>query len=534
TPDGIEAILRTSFAQILGATHGVTGDMLWVQSLVLSFESYGSVANFGMNLRATIPRIPVDNVPGNQTAAGNQRDFAELSKRGRQIANGLAALDRLINEQGSSLGSEGANNRAKAFGYFTLGLANGELALMYDSVATPTVAYGSADSIAAEAIPPLVGYAEAMTTALAQLDTAILVAESGDFDDLDDSWLRLTGDNNVTRDDFVRIVRSTRARLRAGVARTPAERAQGTLAPGAEGSALVDWNLVLADAQNGITGLADSIGVVLDLNDNEGWGVDWLDQLAVYSGWHMMPPPIIGMADTSGNYRTWLAQPIGSKAQFLIHTPDTRFPAGADRATQQENSPSSSDVLPDVYFNNRDAGDDTPGAEWANSPYDFARFRNYRRENETGPWVWMAKTEIDMLAAEALIRLGRATEALPLVNASRTQHGLAPFTSATGPAPLHSSSPISCVPLIPDPETVTAEMVATGVKCGDLFEAMKWEKRMETAMTGYAQWFLDSRGWGDLAEGTTYMWPVPFQEMQSREKPFYNSPWQAPRGTYGF
>ena len=63
---------------------------------------------------------------------------------------------------------------------------------------------------------------------------------------------------------------------------------------------------------------------------------------------------------------------------------------------------------------------------------------------------------------------------------------------------------------------------------------MKWEKRMETAQTGYAQWYIDSRGWGDLAEGTTYMYPVPFQEMQARQKEFYNSVWQAPLGTYGF
>lgn len=527
TPDGIEAILRTSFSQILGATHGsITA--LWVQTQVLALESYGSVANYGMNLRATIPRIPVDNVPGNQTAAGNHRDFAELSKRGRQIANGLAALDRLL-ESGSSLGSEGANNRAKAFGYFSLGLANGELSLMYDSVAVSTVAYGSPDSIAVQAIPPLVGYAEGMVTALAQLDSAIATAESGDFEELDDDWLRRSGEDTYSRDDFIALVHSTKARLRAGVARTPAERAQGTLAAGAEGSALVDWNLVVADAEAGITE-----NLTLDLSDNEGWGVDWLDQLAVYSGWHMMPPPIIGMADTSGNYRTWLAQPISGKTQFLIHTPDTRFPPGATREEQMENSPTSDAVLPEIYFVARDPGDDTPGAEWANSPYDFTRFRNYRAANEIGPWIWMSKIEVDMLRAEGLMRLGRDADAMAIINASRTANGLAAFTDPAGRAPAQGSGPLTCAPQIPDASTSTGAMVATGVVCGDLFEAMKWEKRMETLMTGYAQWFIDSRGWGDLPAGTTYMWPVPFQEMQSREKPFYNSPWQASSGTYGF
>jgi hypothetical protein len=538
TPDGIEAILSNSFNQILGATHAVTGDMLWTQSQSLSFESYGSVANFGMNLRATIPRIPVDNVPGNQTAAGNYRDFSALSQRGRQVANAIAALDRLV-EAGTDLGSVGENNRARAFGFFTLGLANGELSLMYDSVAVSNPAYGSPDSLAVPpngAIPPLVGYAEGMVQALAQLDSAIAIATSASataadgFEPLDDTWFRSNEEGTVSRTDFVRIVRSTKARLRAGVARTPAERAQGTLAAGGEGSALVDWNLVLADGAAGITS-----SVVLSLDANEGWGVPWLNQLAVYSGWHMMPPPILGMADTSGNYRTWLAQPIAGKQQFLIHTPDNRFPKGATRAAQNSASPTSSAVLPSIYFRNRPEGSDTPGAEWANSPYDLTRFRSYRTASSTGPWVWMAKTEIDMLQAEALIRLNRAPEAMALVNASRTSKGLPAFTSATGTAPAHpGGSALSCVPQVPAAPATGPQLVAPTAVCGNLLEAMKWEKRMETLMTGYAQWFIDSRGWGDLPEGTTYMWPVPFQEMLARGSTFYNSSWQAPRGTYGF
>ena len=537
TPDGIEAILRTSFAQILGATHAAN-DALWLQSQVLSFESYGSVANFGMNLRATIPRTPVDNVPGNQTAAGNARDWEELSKRGRQIANGIAALDRLTGA-GLTLSNDAADNRARAFGFFSLGLANGQLSLMYDSVATPTAAYGHLDSLQASAVPPLVGYAEGMTTALAQLDSALAIANSvsnAQFAELDNTWLRGM-DAPYTRTDFIRIVRSTKARLRAAVARTPAERAQGTLAAGSEGSALVDWNLVLADAENGI-----QEDVVLDLDATGGWSVSWLNQLAVYSGWHMMPPPIIGMADTSGNYRTWLAQPISGKLQFLIHTPDTRFPRDSSNTTnvnrlrdqQQAASPTSSARLPDVYFRNRDEGDDTPGAEWANSPYDFVRFRAYRTESSKGPWIWMAKAEIDMLRAEALIRLGRAGEAMTIVNASRTANGLPAFTDPNGRAPSHpGGGPNTCVPQVPRPGT--ASLVTTEWQCGDLLEAMKYEKRLETLMTGYAQWFLDARGWGDLPEGSTYMWPVPFTEMQSRQSDYIlTSPWQAARGTYGF
>ena len=516
TPDGIEAILRTSYAQILNATNGVSIDNIWLQTLVYSFESYGSVANGGMSQRAALPRTPLDNTPGNQTATGNFRDFAELSKRGRQIANGIAALDRLI-ANSSTLGSPAADARARSFGFFSLALANGELSLMYDSVAVSTPAYGTTDSIAAQAVPPLVGYMDGMAVALSQLDSAEAIATASASFELPADWLR-TVDAPTPRDRFVRIIRSTRARLRAGVARTPEERAA------------VDWSKVEADAAAGI-----QEDVVLDLNATAGWGVPWLNQLAVYAGWHMMPPPIIGMADTSGAYAAWLGQPIGSRQQFNIRTPDTRFPSdnlGAAsptvvRAAQQANSPVATDVLPSVYFMNRVEGDDTPGDAWANSPYDFVRFRSYRTNSSKGPWIWMAKVEIDMLRAEALMRLGRAAEAVELINASRTAHGLPPFADGSTmdtPAP----GGASCVPQVP-----VGPSFQTTV-CGNLFEAMKWEKRLETLMTGYAQWFLDSRGWGDLPQGTPLMWPVPYQEMDARAKTSYNSQVHAPLGTYGF
>jgi hypothetical protein len=125
-----------------------------------------------------------------------------------------------------------------------------------------------------------------------------------------------------------------------------------------------------------------------------------------------------------------------------------------------------------------------------------------------------------MLEAEALIRTGNAPAAMAVVNASRVQHGLAAFTDPAGLAP-------DCVPTLPNGT------------CGTLLEAMKYEKRMETQLTGYMQWFVDSRGWGDLIAGTVLHWPVPYQEMDTRNQAFYNMPGTgtlpaAGTGTYGF
>jgi hypothetical protein len=63
---------------------------------------------------------------------------------------------------------------------------------------------------------------------------------------------------------------------------------------------------------------------------------------------------------------------------------------------------------------------------------------------------------------------------------------------------------------------------------------MKYEKRMETAFTGFLVWFADGRGWGDLVTGTPVEWPVPYQEMQSRYTAYYNGTKVAAKGTYGF
>ena len=79
----------------------------------------------------------------------------------------------------------------------------------------------------------------------------------------------------------------------------------------------------------------------------------------------------------------------------------------------------------------------------------------------------------------------------------------------------------------------------TSAVCGNIMEAMKWEYRMETAFTGYGMWYFAGRGWGDLPLGTALHIPVPYQEMDARQQPFYNLGGAggvagAPRGNYGY
>jgi hypothetical protein len=98
----------------------------------------------------------------------------------------------------------------------------------------------------------------------------------------------------------------------------------------------------------------------------------------------------------------------------------------------------------------------------------------------------------------------------------------------TDQVPNSSATALDCVPRVPQPPAYNT------TACGSIFEAMKWEKRVETNLAGYAQWFIDSRGWGDLVVGTPLEWPVPYQELFARGKASYTTSARAAAGTYGF
>jgi hypothetical protein len=506
TPAGIQQVISKSFQGVFQGQYASL-DALMPQAMNSSGESSASVANAGMGLRTGIPRQLIDNQLGNQTFAGNFRDFSFFTRFARQASNGIKAL-RGLNQ------SEALTARPRALGFFLIGYSQGYIAMMYDSAAV--IRPDTVDETKLE------GPAAVMANAILMLDSAIAIANSPAFGTANIPGTDLINGTALSPARFVQVARSYRARFRAGVARTPAERAA------------VDWVQVEADAAAGIT--AD---LTVALDRTIGWTIDGtIGQLAVFGGWHQMPLLYAGMADTTGGYNAYIA--VGSFATgrtgFLMQTPDNRWPKGATRAAQQSfQAPTV--PAPGVYFRNRPSGEDINdnGNPWANSNYDHFRWRFINDANGVGTWTLMSFREIAMLRAEALIRLNRIGDALPLINASRTANGLpaipAGATATTQVPGGTTANPViggsSCVPRVPVSATTTA--------CGTVLEAMKWEKRMESAFTGYSQWFIDGRGWGDLVPGTPLEWPVPIQEINSRGKTAYNGQRrQAATNTYFF
>src|SRR5438445_63219 len=514
----LENLLGNTYAMVHSGTLGgavlKTGDSpndgLQPQLLTMGMESVSALANFAMGPRSAIPRNQIDNSINGQGNVGNLRDFFVEHSAARLATLALARLQVL-----RSLGSVTRDRRARAFGRFVQGVGLGNLALAYDSAAVLT------EDNASDAEVPLASHDSVMRAALADLDDAITIAgtvgTSSDGFPLPANWLN-QATASITQTLFIQLVHSYKARFLAGVARTPTERA------------LVNWPQVIAEANLGITSDFNIL-----MSPTNGWDVAWpLQHYATGSAsWHQMSQFFMGMADTSGGYDTWLLLAPASRAPFLVVTPDKRFPQGTTRTAQNSDSQPAS-FASTRYFRNRPPSSDAPGDPLQISMYDFRRSFGFFSSTRNGPYPFMPAAEIRLLAAGGYLRTGAIKRGVKLINVSRVAKGglppldlLATDTSATVPGAS------SCVPRVPD-----AAQGYHRTKCGNLWDALKWEYRMETAFTGYGMWYFAARGWGDLPQGTALDWPVPYQELQVRQVPIYGIggvglPGGSGQGNYG-
>ncbi|MEP7247114.1 MAG: hypothetical protein ABI885_25990 [Gammaproteobacteria bacterium] len=501
TPGDAEALISSYYKRWYTGVYSSTTDLEGMAN-IFGMMNYSSLANNCQNSHAPFTNASNGNSPGNVCAGEQSRIYFVLGEVNRVAANLLTEMDKTDGKL--DFGTVARNARARAFAEFLRGISIGYIALVHDSVAVVSSGQKGDDP------GKLVSYSVAMDSAYAALQRAIDAASpatstSDDGFPIPTTWIPSV--NPTSSAEFVRLVRSYRARLRANVARTAAERAAA------------NWSLIIADAQNGFT--ADHQIVTTSTFST----MSWRKQYESFGLWHQMPPFIIGMADVSGSYAAWLAQPLGDRGSgnngFFMVTPDLRWPQGGNRAAQQADFAASSCAgvaqTCKRYFVNRIAGNDQfAGLAFGSSNYDFVRFHSWVTKGDAGsggqgPVTVFAKAELDLLAAEGFIRTGQYASAAPLINATRTANGLPAITvfDGTTPVPGTSGNTGSCVPKVP-------MGAGNALICGNMMEAMKWEKRMETAYVAYMPWFLDNRGWGDLAQDTPLFWAVPYQDLQAR------------------
>ncbi|UCC84141.1 MAG: hypothetical protein JSW46_04200 [Gemmatimonadota bacterium] len=484
TASDIESLIAGSMKQWSDGAHWYEGSSFFLSSA--SFQSSAPWNNAGMVPYSWIPRPEIQNNTADTDYQNVSWWWYQYYKAIAQVWAGLRAFEdtAVTNELGRD------TLTAMAFGKFVQGLAHGSLALQYDQGFIVDETVELFDEAGNPIEQTLVPYGDMMTAALGYFDQAIALAEQGAFT-VPSSWMSVS----VSSDLLVQIAHSMKARYRAAVARNPTERDA------------VRWDLVIADVNEGVT---------------EDWIFGWapwdfdafsndLHNYYRYAGWQQLTYFILGMADQSGNYQTWLSLPLldrvpavstGGPIDVLIITPDLRFPQGATVDEQRDDCPlevgyceSKGKLYAVPHHALANQWQKPERQRWRWSYYWSVVPYNIRWVDDgLAPEITMA--EMDLLVAEGLYRQGDLAGAANIINQTRVPAGLN-ATDATG---LNTS----CVPKLPDES------------CGDLFEMLKWEKRLLTQFMGLHSipWYYDGRGWGDLYVGTWEQFPVPCGEME--------------------
>jgi hypothetical protein len=316
-------------------------------------------------------------------------------------------------------------------------------------------------------------YKEVVSNAIVQLRGVIADSRATADFTFPIAWINTRA---ITRDELIRICQSYIVRAQIYSARSPEERAA------------VNWSGVLA--------LLDS-GIVRDFAQQADPAITATASVYIDNSYAQNTVRInnrlIGPADTSGVYQSWLAKGIATRAAITITTPDRRIHGAAGntavgtRFTRLATTMSSS----------------------ANGSYLLSAYRSNRYLNsaaDSGKKAlvnFMTLDEMKFIKAEALYRLNRGAEAAALINPTRLAAGLKP-ADANGPP-----AGRDCVPRKDDGT------------CGSLFDAIQYEKRIELyPLEGDLAWF-DQRGWGKLLPGTPVSLPVSGRELLTLGFPYY-------------
>lgn len=418
---------------------------------------------------ATEPRLPVNNRDNvncatryafwtpYEAAAGARESFLGIQTNGLKFGTINAATPN---------GADTPNR--KLFAKFIIATAQLKLALTNDSAyVTDSITPGyNQSNVTLQAWP------EVLANAKAQLRIIIAEAKAGpDF-----TWPALfINGRAISRDELVRVVYSMLVQADVYSPRNVAERNA------------VNWSAVLARLDSGIT---RDFGFQAD-PAIAGTASTYINN-SFAQNTVRISNKLLGPADTSGQYQLWISRPIANRTAFTITTPDRRIHGATNTVAGTRFTRVTATM-----------GSAANGA-YLTSSYRSTRYLNTAADSGNRAFVQViGLDEMKFIRAEALFRVGRATDAAALINPTRVAAGLRPVDANGPPAGR------DCVPK------------TDAGACGTLFDAIQYEKRIELYPTqGDITWF-DARGWGKLVPGTPFHLPVSGRELISRGLPYY-------------
>jgi hypothetical protein len=467
--ENLEAALIGSWRAFWGVSQGARTNGVYPVKQISVWGNELTTAdadNSGLNVTQE-PRVAIDN--RDQGGWTNRKPWYDLYESMSTAREAYQAIEGGLKVGPVTAAAPNGLNtqRAKIFAKFVIALDNLYLALLFDK-GFPADEKTDIATYQYELKP----YTEMAAVAIRLLRETIAEAKAGENFTLPTTFIN---GQTITRDDLVRIMYSYLVRAEVYMPRTPTERAA------------VNWALVLAQLDSGITKNFSqqaelTIGATLS---------------SYYQYSHLQTNGrtnnrLVGPADTSGEYQRWLARPLGERNQITIVTPDRRIHGATPTTAGKYFAYLPNQTMPT-----------------ANGTYTHSRYRNIKyliptnNYHQTGLITTMSVDEMKFIRAEALWRLGRFDEAAALINPTRVANNLKPVTASGPPAGA------DCVPR------------KDNGACGDLFDAIQYEKRIELFPTEAIIAYADARGWGKLLPGTPMHMPVHGRELETLGLPYY-------------
>jgi hypothetical protein len=310
--------------------------------------------------------------------------------------------------------------------------------------------------------------------------------------------------------EIIQLAHTMIARILIYSARTPADRAA------------LDWNKILFHTERGLStydwGPVLESGVVTDPSylarlSNTGTGSFRAHYL------------LIGPADQSGGYQEWIAvEPRDEADRFIIETPDRRIlgatPVPVSATTGNPTSTTANPITNEhhgAYFRYVTAagGYSTLVGLQHRSWYGWWRRINEQNlvsppaHSEQGHFQKATVDENRLYMAEALLRLNRVEEAVDLINVTRTRgHTVGTIVYESNLPPLEADGTVpevdgACVPR------------RTNGDCGDVWDALMYERDIELVGIEPTRSWMDRRGFGQLRDGVWTQLPVPARYLTS-------------------
>jgi hypothetical protein len=496
SPADVQALVSSTFRTFFNTTEGSNA----IPMSTMADEFSSAFFDFGALELSQEPRATFNPRSPNSGHSGVFQDYY-------RIIAGVNTAFRAIDEGNLVIRQSGADvtPRLRAFGKFMQGLSHGQAALMFDQgyVSSETLDF---ESLSTEQVSALIRpYREVMDTAIVELKAALALTQGNTFTlpSTVAEWIPGVAMSNT---EFAKLINSYIARYMAYLPRTVAERAA------------VNWGEVLTRINAGITTDFAPVGTT-EIMSSTYKNRTARQRTTIPSDFMRVDMLIIGPADQSQNWVNWMNTPVATRTNFRATVVDTRIdnvavwnrstnswqgpvPSNCSNVPTPSSGTVSSCGLYTGYHQNVAFYNDGRGL-YLKSNYFFHRWGR-GTQWESGPIPIMTVTEMDLLKAEALIRLNRAAEALPLINKTRRLGGLADvdLNGAPGTAP-------ACTPR------------RTNGACGNLWDALRYEKRLETLGLNGRTPYYDARGWGIMADASMIHYPMPTVDLELLSIPIY-------------